>query len=258
MKHNLISFFTIGPPFDNAKDFKVIAENFRCKFSKYFDKLKLYNTIDFINDTFFIENIINYIPPNLSSSLPYPQEHNRGIKHAYWRWKPYIIAKALSEINCGEVLIYQDINVERYPHFLIDIENYKENVDYLFNKLSNDVLVATEDINLHCEKHVKSEIFEEIGLNNNDYRKFPLLHANRIFIRKSNLSVLFINEWLNYCKTDLILPENSKQPSLKWSTHDQAILTVLYKKYIQLGIFNNKTFKLKDFIFSKKNIIFYN
>jgi len=256
MKHNLISFFTIGHPTDRAKDFRLIAEKFNSEFSKHFDKIKLYNSSDFINDTLFMEHVINYIPPKLSTSLPYPQEHNRGINHAYWRWKPYIIAKALNEMNFGEILIYQDINVERYPNFLIDIENYKENVEHLFNNLNNDVLVATEDINLHCEKHVKSEIFEKIGFNNKNYRKFPLLHANRIFIRKSNTSVLFINEWLDYCKTDLILPEDSKESNLKWSTHDQAILTVLYKKYIELQIFNNRTFKLNNFVFSKKNIIF--
>jgi hypothetical protein len=181
----------------------------------------------------------------------------RGIKHGYWRWKPYIIAKVLNEMKFGEILIYQDINVERYPYVLIDIKSYHQNVEFLFKKLNNDVLVAIEDIDLHCEKHVKSEIFEKIGVNDKNYRKFPLLHANRIFIRKSNLSMLFINEWLNFCKTDLILPENSEEPNLKWNTHDQAILTVLYKKYIDLGLFNKDGFKLKNYIFSKENIIFY-
>jgi hypothetical protein len=69
--------------------------------------------------------------------------------------------------------------------------------------------------------------------------------------------MLFINEWLNFCKTDLILPEKYLEPSLRWNTHDQAILTVLYKKYIDLGIFNKEGFKLEKFIFSKQNILFF-
>ena len=98
-------------------------------------------------------------------------------------------------------------------------------------------------------------MFETSGENNEYYREFPLLNANRIFIRKSEISMKFINEWHDLCLIDnLILPENTPEPELKWHSHDQAIACVLYRKYIKDKLFSNTGVHIVDKILKKSNI----
>ena len=52
-----------------------------------------------------------------------------------------------------------------------------------------------------------------------------------------NISIIFINEWFNHCLNEkLLLPESHTEPDLRWHTHDQAIINVLYRKYIKNNI----------------------
>ena len=59
---------------------------------------------------------------------------------------------------------------------------------------------------------------------------------------------------------ELLLPEDDllKEKNLQWHTHDQAIVTVLYRKYIEEKLLphNAPGFYIKDKIFKKSNIIF--
>jgi hypothetical protein len=186
-------------------------------------------------------------------------EHNRGNTHGFWKWKPYIIQKHLEKIKDGEILIYHDCNVSRYSYYMLNISQLRENVHFLMGKTGFDVIIPIEHPDILCKHHVKQKVFQTIGQNNDDYRNFPLLNANRIFIRKTETSCSFIKDWLRYCETgDLILPETDSEPDLRWHTHDQAIVSVLYKKYINDRLFekNAPGFYIKDKIFSRENIIF--
>jgi hypothetical protein len=248
---HLISFHTCGNPYDNASDYTDICKTFVEHYSKYFSNITIYNTKTFENDVYFKTKILTTHPRNNIHS-----EHIRGEKHGYWRWKPYIILQKLLTLNYNDILIYQDINVKRYPYYLENIDQYQTIVENLFSKIQSDVLVAVEDLNLPCEKHVKSDVFKEIGTNDDLYRDFPLLHACRIFIKKTKISMMFVREWLKYCETDLILPEIIQEDKLRWHTHDQAILTVLYIKYIELGFFSSNApgFHLRDKKMSTDNV----
>jgi hypothetical protein len=142
----------------------------------------------------------------------------------------------------------------------LDSNNFKENVKSLFQTINvPDVIISIEDPwgdkLKHCKNYVKNEVFQKLGKENDYYRNFPLLHANRIFIKKSKLSENFILNWLTLCKTDLILPEINE--NIEWHTHDQAIVTVLYRKYMELGFFHEKYPKLylKNGLFTKNNIL---
>jgi hypothetical protein len=160
-------------------------------------------------------------------------------------------------MNDGDILVYHDCNIVRYPFFQLDSNHFKDNVKSLFNS-SLDVIIPFENPynhDLRCKNYVKNEIFKKVGKENDYYKNFPLLHANRIFIRKSKLSENFILNWLKLCKTDLILPEINE--NIKWHTHDQAIVTVLYRKYIEMGFFdeNAPNLYIKNDLFTKNNIL---
>lgn len=259
-KYNLVSFHTCGPPYDNARNLSVEGKLFENLFIPFMDSVCMYNTQKCLQQNpFFLHYYVTSYP-----EVAYPEytkgEHARGSNHGFWKWKSYIVKMQLEKIKMGDVLIYHDCNIDRYQYYMKDIYQFRENVQYILKKTNTDIIIPIEHPDLLCKHHVKKSVFETVGENNDDYRNFPLLNANRIFIKKSVFSVRFINEWADYCNYgDLILPETAEEPDLRWHTHDQAILSVLYKKYINIGSLHKLApgFYIKDKTFSKENIIFF-
>lgn len=252
-KMNLIIFYTLGDPYDKGLNLSIEGKIFENIYTPYVDNVCVYNTQKCLelNEKFSSEYLQTY--PNLNKC-----EHSRGCNMGFLKWKPYIIKHQLEQIADNEILIYHDCNITRYSYYM-DSNTFRENIDFIFKKTGLDIIIPIERPDLLCKHHCKKEVFDTIGINNDDYRNFPLLNANRIFIKKTKLSCDFINDWLYYCNyKDLILPENKEQPDLRWHTHDQAILTVLYKKYINDDKLpkNSPGFYLKDKILSKETIIF--
>ena len=258
-RYNLITFHSMGQPYDAALDLTSCGKTFENLYNPYFDTCTRYNSkaCQTINAD-FVKTYMNSYPQykhiiNRFSNLP---EHGRGCNHGFWRWKPFIIKHHLAQINTGEILVYQDSNFIRYPYYAEHLNEYKSLVECMFDNINSDVIIPIENPDvLKCKHHVKQRVFETIGENNEYYREFPLLNANRIFIRKSEISMKFINEWHDLCLIDnLILPENTPEPELKWHSHDQAIACVLYRKYIKDKLFSNTGVHIVDKILKKSNI----
>lgn len=249
---NLITFHSMGHPHDAASDFTLCGKTFENLCFPYFDTCTRYNTkaCQVINED-FVKLYMN----------PYPEykhlhEHARGCNHGFWRWKPFVIKHRLAQINTGEILIYQDSNFMKYSHYANHLNEYKTIVDRMFDNVNSDVIIPIENPDvLKCKHHVKQHAFEIIGENNEYYREFPLLNANRIFIRKTEISMQFVNEWHDLCMNDaLILPETTPEPDLRWHSHDQAIACVLYRKYMKNNIFSNTGVHVVGNVFKISNI----
>lgn len=253
MSIHLITFNTQGSPYDDGIDLTNASTLFENEFKDKVDFFTSFNT----------EKMIKLYPNFKSEFLKvYPEynyhEHKRGCNMGFWSWKPFVIYNYLKKMKDNDILVYHDCNIIRYPFFKLDVNNFKENVKSLFKHSNADVMVAFENPysdDLKCKHYVKTEVFQKFGKDNDYYKNFPLLHANRIFIRKSKLSENFVFNWLLLCKTNLILPEINE--NIKWHTHDQAILTVLYRKYIELGYFdqNSPNLYIKNDLFTKNNIL---
>ena len=250
-RHNLITFHSMGQPYDEALNLTSCGKTFENLYFPYFDACTRYNTnaCQTINADFIKTYMNSYPEHNL-------HEHSRGCNHGFWRWKPFVIKHHLAQINTGEILIYQDSNFIRHPHYIEHLNEYKPLVECMFDNINSDVIIPIENPDvLKCKHHVKQHVFETIGENNAYYREFPLLNANRIFIRKSEISMKFVNEWHDLCLIDdLLLPENTTEPELRWHTHDQAIASVLYRKYIKHGLFSKTGVCIFDKILKKSNI----
>jgi len=250
-RHNLITFHSMGQPYDEAMDLTLHGKTFENLYFPYFDTCTRYNTnvCKNINQD-FVKLYMNSYPQHNS------HEHGRGCNHGFWRWKPFVIKHHLAQINTGEILIYQDSNFIRYPYYTEHLNEYKPLVECMFDNINSDVIIPIENPDvLKCKHHVKQHVFETIGENNAYYREFPLLNANRIFIIKSEISMQFVNEWHDLCMNDaLILPEHTPEPDLRWHTHAQAIACVLYRKYMKNNIFSNRGVYIVDKVFKKSNI----
>ena len=254
MSVHLITFNTQGEPYDNGMDLTNASNIFTSIFKDKVDFFTSFNS----------EKMINIYPNFKEEYLKVYSEYNyghhkRGCNMGFWSWKPFVIYNYLKQMKDGDLLVYHDCNIGKYPIYQLESNDFKENVKLLFQfKNASDVIISIEDPCdeklKHCKNYVKNEVFQKLGKENDYYKNFPLLHANRIFIRKSKLSENFIFNWLTLCKTDLILPEINE--NIEWHTHDQAIVTVLYRKYIELGFFheNSPNLYLKNGLFTKNNI----
>ena len=232
----LIFFYTMGNPYDNAKNFSDKVLKIKKKFEKLDIKITFYNS-------FICQNLDNKFNKEIITTHPEYNygEHARGCFHGFWRWKPYIINLHLNNIKDNNILVYQDIDIDKYPDMFSDIDNYINNINYLLGKINSDIILQNlKAIHLKNKIFCKKNIFTELNVDNYFCKEQIHLAANLIIIRKSILSNKFIKEWLDLCKIDrLICPENKNEEikDFRFNTWDQAILNVLFCKYVENNYF---------------------
>ncbi|MDT8308000.1 MAG: hypothetical protein RQ866_00605 [Bacteroidales bacterium] len=175
-----------------------------------FDRVIGYG-IDDIDKLFFskYENILS-------------QERGGG----YWLWKPYLIRKTMAQLSEGDCLFYSDAGA----YFL---KNANVLIDELEN--SNQDIMAFE-LPLIEEQWSKKELFINMKCESGAYCKSNHIAASLILIKKTNKSINFVEEYLEYaCNeiniTDLHDTNVVQKKHYIEHRHDQSIFSLLYKKY---------------------------
>lgn len=161
-------------------------------------------------------------------------DQSRGA--GYWLWKPYIISKALTQLNDNDYLFYCDSGT-------LFINPIDEVIDLYKNQLDDKGIVV-----------FKTTMWVETGPPWSDSPEymwtkkdvFPALNADlvsvthsaqangaTILMKKKDFSVQFVNDWLNYCEDVHLLTDTpSVLPNFqeyKEHRHDQSLLSVLSK-----------------------------
>lgn len=171
------------------------------------------------------DKVIEFTSKDIPQS--YKEEHKdifaykRGA--GLWLWKPYIIYKALTNINDGEWLFYSDAGVT----FINDI-----------NHLVRCATVHSLDIftfeqPLLCRQFTKKECYIEMGLE--DHGENQALGL--LLLRKSDKSIKFVKEWLHLCETEKMLSPNHFNKEIEeWPDYyahreDQSLLSLLRDKW---------------------------
>lgn len=141
----------------------------------------------------------------------------------YWAWKPYIIYKALLDMDENDILIYSDAGVE-----------FINNVSHIIDKMDEDVFLFGNNYN-HVDWCKMDAIDKILGGLWFDGLNTKQIQASVIFIRATLKAKEFIKEWLLYCQMpNLIDDSKSAEPNYKdfqEHRHDQAILTCLQIKH---------------------------
>ena len=154
-------------------------------------------------------------------------------------WKPLIILYMLNKSNDNDIILYRDINFNKYPNVLNGNDNYIKLIDKIMK--NTDLFVPIENYpDIKYKNHVKKEIFEYFDCYNNDYLESYLHNASIIICRKNNKTINFIKEWLYYCGIERLISDNlyiKQHKDFRWCTQDQSILNILLKKIIMQVIF---------------------
>lgn len=160
--------------------------------------------------------------------------------HEDWQYKMYIIKLHLNKINSNEVLVY--------CHNTKYIDKLKENIDDIFSKINNNIIIPIENPTLLLNRVAHNNIFTILGNNSNYYKYAYLLNTDFIFIRKTEESVNLINTIYNYEKHYNVLGKikkksktiNNTNNNTINNTNNEIITSFLYQKYMgnEMGCIN--------------------
>ena len=105
-----------------------------------------------------------------------------------------------------------------------------------------DVFISRESENLKLAGYTKPNVIEELGNNDDFVKHFPLLITNFIIIRKSKISIEFLNEWLEACNIDKYIDghlyNKTNDMFTNFSTNEQSILGVIIAKWVKNRKYN--------------------
>ena len=199
--------------------------------SNFYSKIKIFNS--------------NNLPKDLASKLDYLLSINKKRGYGYWIWKPYLIKKIFDEIQYGDVINYLDIgchivkeNVLKFNEYLDFINTddkwilpfqYHSNFNYQNKQISFPERLE--------KAYTKGDLLDYFGYySNENIIKSPQYWAGCIFIKKTDKSINFINQWLEVFDKNFDLIDDSISKIKNYSDfvenrHDQSVYSLLCKRY---------------------------
>jgi hypothetical protein len=234
INYNIVFFYSEGNQYDNGINLSYCKE-------------PLYN----ISKNIF--NNVSFYTPRILKSLGYNESvkefevtniiknYEKMAKIGLSRWKPLIILLELEKMNDGDILLYRDSNIKKYDQ-LTEYDNIINIINKCLETVEFDVYISRENEDLKLGNYTKPNVIEELGNNDNFVKNFPLLIANFIIIRKSKISIEFLNEWLEACNVDKYIDGHlyNKKNNMftNFSLNEQSILGVIIAKWVKNRKYN--------------------
>lgn len=172
-----------------------------------------------------VDKVIEFHEEDIQElKLSYP-EHFKILRGCgLWFWKPYLILRALEQLNDDDYLFYCDSGAVFINdiHLLIpDLEKSSKNIMFFEQPLL-------------AKQFTKAETFYLLECN--DYSGNQLL-GGYIFLKKCSDSIRYMKEWLQ-AMSDIrvlsgehFLPEVKEFKDFVCHREDQSVLTILAKKW---------------------------
>jgi hypothetical protein len=225
-----LSFYTTG---DGAPDLTDVANKVKTKLSKYFTSMFIYNkeTLKKLPDSEDICNVFD--EPTDMTYFPYA--HTMG----YYDWKAFIVDYTLKQIPENSILLYHDINFEKYPNYWeSDWNNIYEICEYFLNKNESDIWAKFELGDFYLRKSMKTYAIDKVFTDpeQNDVIKNSLqINSSQVILRNTLFSKEFAKEWLEYSRDWDIThptpnPNRHPESELIGCPDQDAMQCVIYKR----------------------------
>lgn len=151
------------------------------------------------------------------------QERGAG----FWLWKPFIILETFKTMNDGDVLLYLDSGDTFTNNVVSFIKKY-------FSDKNNEIIL-TSGVYTNMD-WTKRDCFILMECDESKFHNTIQLEAGILAIKKTDIMVNFVEEWLGYCKnaniiTDIKNIHGENFSSFKEHRHDQSVLTNLAVKH---------------------------
>ena len=243
-KYNIVYFYSEGNNYDNGLDLSYCYEPLLKLSNNIFDNVKFY-TPRILKSLNYKDDVKEFQVTNINKA------YSKMCKIGLSRWKPLILLLELEKMNDGDILIYRDVDYNKY-NCLSKYEDIINIIDKCLNKVNFDFFISRESEDLKLGQYTKPIVIEEIGKNDDFVKNFPLLIANFIIVRKSKISIELLNEWYNLCKNDKYIDGfmyNKNDNMFKnFTTNEQSILGVIIAKWVKEKKYNiNEKYPLIGF-----------
>ncbi|WP_144605198.1 hypothetical protein [Algoriphagus algorifonticola] len=140
----------------------------------------------------------------------------------YWVWKPYVILKTLEKLEYGQYLFYSDSG-----------SVFKRNIRRLISSINLDQDVISFELPYVEKAFTKQLVFQELNCESSQFQDSFQRLAGFILIKKSDLSVKLIEEWLSYSQNLIYIDDSHPSQGIDCFVehrHDQSIFSLLVKR----------------------------
>jgi hypothetical protein len=179
---------------------------------------------------FGIDRILSYDWDDLKNTAFY--EANRGILEqptgmGFWLWKPYIILEALKQAEEGDIVVYADSGLE----IIAPLDPL-----YALIGAGNPVLLFGNG-NFPNSMWTKRDCFILMDCDSKADWHSPQCDAAFCLFARSEASLRFVTEWLEYCRDARILTDAPNRcgrrnlPDFIQHRRDQSVLSLLARKH---------------------------
>lgn len=157
-------------------------------------------------------------------------------KLGFFAWKPLILWLELQKVKEGDIVMFHDFNLEKYPIYKANLENLSFFAKRCLEECGFDFFVPREGLTKRVFHHAKGLTVRELGGSDPYYFNFPQAIVNMIFIRKTARSMELLEEWMRACKEPRWLggtpADERPHPGFIWHCPEKAILCVLLARWV--------------------------
>ena len=155
---------------------------------------------------------------------------SEGVKgFGYYAWKPEIIAQALADLTNGDVLVYMDAGSHLRRAGLARFDEY-----VALCRTSRSGLLAFQTDWPEFE-WTKGDLLDHLDVRHNPrITRSGQIQTGLIFMRKSSVTVGFVNDWNSIFHISRALIDDSPSesrnlPGFRSHRHDQSVFSILAK-----------------------------
>jgi hypothetical protein len=146
----------------------------------------------------------------------------------------------LEKCNDGDIIFYRDCNCTKYPQYL-KFHKLQSTIEDILSTVKFDFVISQENESLKIVHHCKARVINDLAINAEFTKEFPLLIANQIIARKSQTSMALVDEWLYHCKNKELINGDGfgkEDDRFRWHTAEQAVLSVIISNWVYERKFN--------------------
>lgn len=178
-----------------------------------------------------VDKIIEFSDKDIIEDKEFYKENEKILKikkgNGLWLWKPYIIHKTLSSLSENDILIYSDVDT-------IFLDNIEPLISAM---LKEDKYLMVFDSPNKEYQYTKYNLCIDMDLTSEFILNTRQRYASYNIWRKSDLTLNFLSQWLNYCSQYKLISDDVTAYNDKYGNefvrhlHDQSIFSLLTKKH---------------------------
>lgn len=152
---HLITFYTEGKPHDGGLDLRAVLVNFSKFVGMHFSSFRAWS-----------RRKVAEVAPHVVQAIPsMPLQLNPGLNAiGYGAFKPWLLLDALKRVGRGEIVMFHDANVKKYPVYAQHGAGYPAMARFVLDNLGADVYMpmcnpSTNFLAQFC----KAQVVRELG-----------------------------------------------------------------------------------------------